>query len=172
MGMFDDFKFNLNLVKDLIDEDQLAILKTRDKKYFYGQTKDLDCVMSFYEISRKRLYQHNTDTFDDMFESVNFEPKDRLETDKEFVKITNYIDVYDYVENEKGSHYFNFKLHFIDGKLNSINLSEYDFTSGEEIDKRLKELENKLKNSNKGFKNKIKQKLAKAAYGVYRFFSY
>lgn len=172
MGMFDDFKFNLNLVKDLVDEDQFTILQTRDKKYFYGQTKDLDCAMSFYEIYRKRLYQHNSNAFDDMFESVNFEPKDRLETEKEFVKTTNYINVYDYIENKEGSHYFNFRLHFVDGKLNSIILNKYEFTSVEEIDKNLKELETKLKNRNNGFKNKIKQKLANAAYGVYRFFSY
>ena len=57
MGMFDDFKFNLNLVKDLVDKNQLDVLKSIDKKYFYGQTKCLDCVMSFYEIERKRLYQ-------------------------------------------------------------------------------------------------------------------
>ena len=169
MGMFDDFKFNLNLVKDLVDEEQLAILKTRDKKYFYGQTKDLDCVISLYEISRKRLYQHNSNAFDDMFETVNFEPKDRIETEKEFVKITNYISVYDYIENDEGSHYFNFRIHFIDGKLISINLDKYEFTSGEEIDKSLKELETKLKNRNKGIKNKIKLKLADAIYGVYRY---
>ena len=169
MGMFDDFKFNLNLVKDLVDEDQLTILKTRDKKYFYGQTKDLDSVLSLYEIYRKRLYQHNSNAFDDMFETVNFEPKDRIETEKEFVKITNYINVYDYIENDEGSHYFNFRIHLVDGKLNSIILDKYEFTSGEELDKNLKEFETKLKNRNKGIKNKIKFKLANAVYGVYRY---
>ena len=167
--MFDDFKFNLNLVKDLVDKDQLSVLKSRDKKYFYGQTKCLDCVMSFYEIERKRLYQHNYNVFDDMFESVNFEPKDRISSEKKLVKVTKYVDVYDYIDNDKGEHYFNFKIHLEEGKLISVSLNKYDFTSDKELDKQLKELETKIINSNKGIKNKIKRKLANVAYDVYRY---
>ncbi len=171
MGMFDDFKFNLNLVKDLVDKNQLDVLKSIDKKYFYGQTKCLDCVMSFYEIERKRLYQYNSNAFDDMFESVNFEPKDRLSNDKKLVKVTKYVEVYDYIDNDEGEHYFNFKLHLEEGKLVSISLKKYDFTSIKELDKQLKELENKIIKSNKGIKNKIKRKIANAAYEVYRYFT-
>lgn len=169
MGMFDDFKFSLNLVKDLVDKNQLEILKSRDKKFFWGQTKDLDNVLSLYEIDRKKLYQYQHSAFDDVFEPVNFEPKDRTVGDKQFIKLTNYINVYDIIDHDDGQHSFEFRLHFVDGKLQSIHLHEYDFTSNEVLDKRLKELEDKLFNRNKGIKNKIKRKLSDAVYGIYRY---
>ena len=123
MKMFDDIKIPLSSLEKIINEKQLNILKFADKRYFYAQTKDLECVREAYFVRRNRLYTQDG-------------------RKSKFKKITATMIFYNHIEDHQGnSHYFEFSVDIFAGVLQKIKLEQYTKTSKAEIKKKLTAIE-------------------------------
>lgn len=123
MEMFDDIKIPLSSLEDVITQDELDILKLADKRYFYAQTKGLECTCETYFARRGRLYVKDG-------------------SKNKFKKITTTMVFYSSIEDRQGnSHYLEFSVDIFAGVLQKIKLKEYTKTSKAEIKKKLTAIE-------------------------------
>lgn len=119
MGMFDDIKIPLSSLETIVNENQLNILKNADKRYFYAQTRGLECACETYSVRRGRLYVKDG-------------------SKNKFKKITTTMVFYNYIEDDQGnSHNFEFSVDIFAGILQKIKLKQYTKTSKVEIKKKL-----------------------------------
>ena len=145
MGMFDDIRVPVTLLKTCLKAKQFEVIKGTGKKYFFAQTKSFDALMDTYLVKWKRLYKRKGD------EKI-FEPLD--------IKVNLYNQV---IDNKHNKHWFEFDIIFKKGKVEKISLGEYRILTKEEA-------EAKRQATIKTLNNEAKRR-TKAKWKVFNFFA-
>lgn len=117
MGMFDDIRVPVTLLKTCLKAKQFEVIKGTGKKYFFAQTKSFDALMDTYLVKWKRLYKRKGD------EKI-FEPLD--------IKVNLYNQV---IDNKHNKHWFEFNILFKKGKVKKISLVGHRILTKEEAEK-------------------------------------
>ena len=174
MGLFDDIKIPISYLKHDLDNDQIKILKEEDKKFFYAQTKDLDCTMSFYEIKRKKLYKLDSKKLSSINDPISFEPiAETIDlSEYEPLSCTNNIVAYNTIlDLETCSHNFTFNLRLVKGKLTAVELIQYDIREEDEWENFVSEQFEGFGEEKRTIKQKVYNKLANICYKAYGYFT-
>lgn len=155
MGMYDTIKYNFKEIPLPIPDDISSVPETY-------QTKNFDCALDLLEIREDgKLYRKDCEY--EINEKINESKSfwgDKIPSIKEknvkwnFLKITHTINIYDFICNENVDYdcFLSYNIIFIDGKVSSVNLSEfkkYDNQNRKKRDKEFKEYGEKFRKFSK-----------------------
>jgi hypothetical protein len=127
MGMFDEINVGRTYLKDLLTKEQEKVLKVGDDMY---QTKSLENALYNYRVYRRKLWQ------DDSSFSLSEKKDDKVKKPNwVWVKKNLQIEFYTEVIENGNSHWFEFAFTFVDGKIDTKELTDYSTRSKAELDK-------------------------------------
>ena len=121
MGMFDDIRVPVTLLKTCLKPKQFEVIKGTGKKFFFAQTKSFDAVMDTYLIKWKRLYKQDGE--DEVFENRT-----------NIVKFHNQV-----VDKNHNKHWFEFSVNIQQGKVEKVYLVSHKIETKEEYQKKRRE---------------------------------
>ena len=127
MGMFDELLISRTYLKDLLTKEQETVLKSHNNVY---QTKSLENALYKYRVHRRKLWKDDS--------SFTISEKTQEEVRKPNwveVKKTVPIEFYTEVIVDGNSYWFEFFFTFVNGKIDTKELTDYSTRSKAEIDK-------------------------------------
>ena len=127
MGMFDELLISRTYLKDLLTKEQETVLKSHNNVY---QTKSLENALYKYRVHRRKLWKDDS--------SFTISEKTQEEVRKPNwveVKKTLPIEFYTEVIVDGNSYWFEFFFTFVNGKIDTKELTDYSTRSKAEIDK-------------------------------------
>lgn len=145
MGMFDDIRVPVTLLKTCLKPKQFEVIKGTGKKFFFAQTKSFDAVMDTYLIKWKRLYKQKEN--EQVFEALTLS-----------VKFYNQV-----IDKKNNKHWFEFNLDLKKGLVSKISLVNHRIQTKEEADQKRRETIQILNNEAK--------RRSTVKYKVFNFFA-
>lgn len=127
MGMYDELLITRTYLKDLLTKEQEKVLKSHDNVY---QTKSLENGLYKYRVHRRKLWKDDS--------SFNISEKKQEEVKKpNWVEVKKSVAVEFYTEVivDGNSHWYEFFFTFVNGKIDTKELTDYSTRSKAELDK-------------------------------------